>query len=191
MKMNWKKHIKNYLIISFILITIFFFAFQTLCNYRVFSPKSTLKGELVSIGSTTWDDIDKMEYGYGIYPHTYVGLRNERDTGPIEKFQNKYRFDGAVTYNEFVIDDVYEFWYHEESRGSETTASESYDIYVIDAVTNNDGNTIWEAERSTFQLYDLGIVWYEIFIFGGFFFGLIAYGFYVEWNKDKENLDDG
>jgi len=189
--MNWEKHIKNYLIISFILIGIFLFMFQTLANYRVFSPKSTIKGELVNIDSTSWDDIDAMEYGYGNYPHTYVGLNDETNSGNIEKFRNAYRFDGAIghiwidcCFEEGI---VYEFWYHEESRSSESTASESYTIYVIDCVTDNSGNTVWNAERSVFHFYDLGMFWYSAIVFGGFFFGLFSYGFYVEeWNKDEK-----
>ena len=189
--MNWKKHIKNYLIVSFILIGIFFFTFQTLANYRVFSPKSTVKGELVSIDSRTWDDIDDMEHGYGNYPKTWVKLNNEVNNGEIEKWDGKYYFDGAIGHDWvdccFETGVVYEFWYHKESRGSESSASISYDIFVVDGVTDNKGNTIWDEERSVFHFYDLGLFWYSAIVCGGFVFGLISYGFYVEeWNEKDE-----
>ena len=187
----WKKHIKNYLIISFILICIFFFIFQSLANYRVFSPKSTVKGELISIDSRTWDDIDDMEHGYGTYPKTWVKLKDDINNGEMEKWGDKYQFDGAIGHDWieccFDVGNIYEFWYHKESRPSDVSASISYDIFVIDGVTDAKGNTVWEAERSVFHFYDLGMFWYGVIITGGFFFGLIGYGVYMdEWKEDKK-----
>jgi hypothetical protein len=188
--MNWKKHIKNYLIISFILIAVFFFTFQSLANYRVFCTKSTVKGELVYINSRTWEDIDELEYGYNIYPKTWVILKDEVNNGEIEKWDGKYNFNGAIGHDWieccFEIGNVYEFWYHKESRGSGASASITYDIFVIDRVTDYNGNTIWEDERSVFNFYDLGMFWYCAIIFGGFFFGLIGYGLYVDKNNNDK-----
>ena len=186
--MNWKKHVKNYLIISFILIGIFFFVFQSMANYRVFSPRSTVKGELVNIDSRTWDDIDTMEYGYGTYPKTWVKLENESVGGSIEQWSGKYYFDGAISHEWidccFYEGNVYEFWYHNEERGYESTASESYTIHVIDGVTDIDRNTVWEATRSVFHFYDIGWFWYSVIIIGGFIFGLFGYLFHYEEIKN-------
>ena len=186
--MNWKKHVKNYLIISFILIGLFLFVFQSMANYRVFSFKSTVKGELVDIDSVTWDDIDNMEYGYGNYPKTLVTLENESVGGSIEKWFGKYYFDGAIPHEWidccFDEGDVYEFWYHDEERGYESTASKSYTIHVIDGVTDVYGNTVWEATRSAFHFYDIGLFWYSMIVVGGFFWGFLVYLFYLEELKE-------
>jgi len=172
-------HLKRYMILSFVLIGVFFLIFQSMCNYRMFSPKTTLEGELVSIDSTTWEDIDNMKYGYGNYPSTIVKLVNENNHGSIEKFSGKYRFDGAIGHDwiDCCFDDgeYYKFWYHKESRGSEVSASIQYDIFVIDAVTDMSGNTVWDAERSVFHFYDLGWFWYLVIICGGFFVSFMIY----------------